>query len=291
VLGSDVLPDLGYLKAHIEQYAHQMLDVAESIPGAQAKVSLDISPRRRKGTERTYFLEGDSFILKIQSPHFPLLPENEDLMMHLAADVGISVPEHTLLRLADRELAYLVRRFDRGTRGERLHQEDFAQASGVTTEYKYNSTLQQVARLVLSQATEPRIAAQDLYTQLLFSFVIGNNDQHLKNFSFQYRVLHDKVVCRLTPAYDLLAGPLSNPKDKDEVALPLMGRKYEIRLGDWQQLARILELSAIQEIRIRERLLYSVKKHFPARVGQSYLPVEAQERFTQLYQERLSRLA
>jgi len=196
-----------------------------SIQGVQAKLSARLS------VSDLSFVVVDRhglFILKPQSVEFPELPENEDLSMRLASLVGIEVPLHGLVFSKDASLTYFIKRFDRiGKRG-RLPVEDFAQLTGGSRDTKYESSMEKVASVVDACCTFPVIEKRKLLKLTLFSFLIGNQDMHLKNFSLITR--DDKV--ELSPAYDLLNTSIAMPGAKDDVALPINAKMRKLTRKD-----------------------------------------------------------
>lgn len=155
---------------------------------------------------------GGDWIVKLPSPRFEAVPENEFAMMTLAKAVGIDVPDVQLVNTKDigglpqdipeafgQSLA--VRRFDRPRPGERIHIEDFAQVFGVYPENKYRmASYGSIARVLWLEAGEQAVIE---YTRrLVFNVLIGNADAHLKNWSLLYS---DQRTPRLAPAYDLVA--------------------------------------------------------------------------------------
>jgi serine/threonine-protein kinase HipA len=155
---------------------------------------------------------GGDWIVKLPSPRFDAVPENEYAMMTLAAAVGIDVPEvrlvatknikglpHDLPEAFGQSLA--IRRFDRLRSGERVHIEDFAQVFGVYPENKYKrASYGTIARVLWLEAGED--AVTEYTRRLVFNVLIGNADAHLKNWSLIYP---DGRSARLAPAYDLVA--------------------------------------------------------------------------------------
>lgn len=197
-----------------------------SIQGVQPKLSAVLKPK--DGRFEIVDFNG-RFILKPNPTPFEEVPANEALTMRLAAAAGIEVPDHGLLPAIDGSWVYFIRRFDRVGRGKRLHQEDFAQLTGAGRETKYNSSLEQVAKVVETHCTFPAIEKAKLARLLLFCFLTGNEDMHLKNFSL---VVRDGVV-RLAPGYDLLNTTLVLENATEEIALPLRGRKRKLTRSDW----------------------------------------------------------
>lgn len=192
-----------------------------SIQGVQPKLSA------RLNLKDSVFEPVDQFgeyIIKPPSDFYPELPENEDLTMRLAAVIGIEVPLHGLLYAKDGSRSYFIKRFDRLPRKRKVHQEDFAQLSGNTRETKYSFSMERVGGIIETYCTFPLIEKQKLFKLTLFSFLVGNEDMHLKNFSLLRR--NDKI--ELSPAYDLLNTTIAVPNASEELALPLAGKKNKL---------------------------------------------------------------
>ena len=169
---------------------------------------------------------GGDWIVKLPSPRFDAVPENEYAMMTLAAAVGIDVPEVRLVATKDigrmpQDLpeafgqSLAVRRFDRPRPGERVHIEDFAQVFGVYPENKYKrASYGSIARVLWLEAGEEAITE---YTRrLVFNVLIGNADAHLKNWSVMYP---DRRAAKLAPAYDPVATIPYIPADRLALSL------------------------------------------------------------------------
>ncbi|MCF7730481.1 MAG: HipA domain-containing protein [Akkermansiaceae bacterium] len=197
-----------------------------SIQGVQPKLSAVLKPK--DGCFEVVDC-GGRFILKPNPPPYEEVPANEALSMTLARHAGIEVPPHGLLPAVDGSWVYVVRRFDRAGRDDRLHVEDFAQLSGATRDTKYASSLEQVAKLVETHCSFPAVEKAALARRLLFCFLIGNEDMHLKNFS----LLVERGKVRLAPAYDFLNSTLVLENASEESALPLRGRKRKLTRADW----------------------------------------------------------
>jgi serine/threonine-protein kinase HipA len=197
-----------------------------SIQGVQPKLSAVLKPKegRFEIVDR-----GGQFILKPNPPPFEEVPANEALTMTLAEIAGLEVPPHGLVPASDGSWVYFVRRFDRADKNLRLHQEDFAQLTGAVRDTKYNNSLEQIAKVVETHCTFPAIEKAKLARLLLFCFLTGNEDMHLKNFSLVVR----KGVVRLSPAYDLLNTTLVLGNASEESALPLRGKKRKLTRSDW----------------------------------------------------------
>ena len=143
---------------------------------------------------------GGRYIIKPQMFEYPEVPENEDLTMKLAAAAGLEAPFHGLIHSKDGSLSYVIRRFDRTGRADKVPLEDFAQLLGCDRETKYSSSMEQVASILDRFCTFPALEKLKLFKLTLFNYLTGNEDAHLKNFSLIRR--NDKV--EMSPAYDLL---------------------------------------------------------------------------------------
>ena len=212
-------------------YAAQLAEVRQrsdkmSIQGVQPKLSAVL---KLKDSSFALVDRGGRFILKPNPLAYEEVPANEALTMRMAAEVGIEVPMHGLLRAEDDSWVYCVKRYDRVGRTGKVHVEDFAQLSGANRETKYDSSLERVVQLVEQFCTFPAIEKPKLAKRLLFCFLSGNEDMHLKNFSIW---LQDGVVS-LSPAYDLLNSTLVLENAKEESALPLQGKKRKLTKELW----------------------------------------------------------
>lgn len=196
-----------------------------SIQGVQLKLSARLSV---SGQSFVVVDRHGRFILKPQSVEFPQLPENEDVSMRLAALVGIEVPLHGLVYSKDASLTYFVKRFDRVGKHGKLPVEDFAQLTGGSRDTKYASSMEKVASVVDAYCTFPVIEKRKLLQLTVFSFLVGNQDMHLKNLSLITR--DDKV--ELSPAYDLLNSSIAMPGAKDDLALPINGKMRKLTRKD-----------------------------------------------------------
>lgn len=154
-----------------------------------------------------------------------IVPANEHLTMQLARQVfKLPTAACAVLHFATGQPAYLARRFDVQLDGSRLLQEDFAQLAGRTEQqhgihYKYEYSYEEMGlliRRVLPATYLPELTA--FFRLLLFNYLVGNGDAHLKNFSLR-RTPADGAY-HLTPAYDLLSTKLHYPLESD-TAVPL----------------------------------------------------------------------
>lgn len=196
-----------------------------SIQGVQPKISaiLKVKEARFEIVDR-----GGTYILKPQCD-YPELPENEALTMTLAKIASIEVPEHGLVPSKDGNWTYFVKRFDRAGRKGKLAVEDFAQLSGASRETKYESSMEKVAAIIDRYCTFPLLEKIKLFERTLFSFLVGNEDMHLKNFSL---ITRDGKY-ELSPAYDLVNSTIALANPQEEMALPLRGKKSKLTADDF----------------------------------------------------------
>ncbi len=220
-----------------------------SIQGVQPKLSAKLHTK-----EQTFALvdQGGHYIFKPQIADYVEVPENEDLTMRLAAMVGIDVPLHGLLYGKDNEMVYFIKRFDRKGHKKKLHVEDFAQLGNQTRETKYRSSMEQVAHLIEKYCTFPAVEKIKLFRLTLFSFLIGNEDMHLKNFS----IIHNKDTITLSSAYDLLNTTIVLPRPEEELALPLNGKKNKLKRED------IIDYFGSNRLGIPDRVINKILAEF-----------------------------
>lgn len=284
LFGTKAVPLLGYRHEDLDLLAEQIIRSQTSLTGVQPKLSLNLNKHDGCGRLTIVGLWGD-YIFKPQTNDYPQLPENEDLTMHLAEAVKIGVVPHSLIRLADGRLGYITKRIDRTSSGEKIDMEDMCQLTLHPTEYKYKGSYEQIAKAIAQHSSTPKLDLTDYMLLLLFCFVTGNNDMHLKNFSL-YR---PSDSYRLAPAYDLLNVAIANPRDKEELALPLCGRKTKLCLTDFLAAATTMGL----EENVVLRLVASLQKALPKwqrLIRDSFLSDEMKRAYEDLVVARLSRL-
>jgi serine/threonine-protein kinase HipA len=247
-----------------------------SISGIQPKLSLKLD---KKNNTLISVAEGGEYILKPQTAAFSNIPENEQCCMDIAAEFKINTPPHCLLSLKDGSKAYIVKRFDRES-GVKIHQEDFAQILGLRD--KYQGSLEQIGHKLKEISTGPGYDAQLFFERVVFNFIIGNGDAHLKNYSICYK---NKETIRLTPAYDIVCSKLVI-FDEEDSALSINGRKNKLKREDFDKLADYLNIP----IRIRYEKFDMSLNLMETIIKNSEIKKEAQERFINIIKERLWRM-
>ena len=276
-------PVLPYTREHLTGLAEQVIRSQTTITGVQPKLSLDFTSKE-KITPQRFTIVGlwGKYILKPQTDWYPQLPENEDLTMHLAEIADIRTVPHSLIRFADGELCYITKRIDRDSKGIKLPMEDICQLSERLTEYKYKGSYEQIARLILRFSSAPKLDLTNFWLQILFCWLTGNADMHLKNFSM-YSLIKGQHV--LTPAYDMLSTVLAMPDDKEELALTLNAKKRKLKRVDFE---KSFGLSGLNP-KVTSVLFLRLKKsipHWQQFIKSSFLSEERKDEYCRIINER-----
>ena len=281
--GTLIPPEIDFNLSDIDELAVKILGKSVAVTGVQPKLSLEIDKTEKKKRLTIVGLWGD-YIFKPPFNTYPEMPEIEDLTMHLAEIMKIKTADHSLIRLKSGELGYINKRFDR-TKSGKLHQEDMAQLTGNLTERKYNSSMEKVGRAVLKYSDYSGNDAIRLFELTLFSFLTGNTDMHLKNFSL-LRNEDDEII--LSPAYDLLSTKLLIPKDKEELALTMNGKKNNLRKSDFDKFADGLNINEIALNNIYQKFM-NRKDDILGFIEKGFLSAGAKTGYQELIESRFSR--
>ena len=282
-----VPPEFPYTEAQMANLALKVVQSQVSVTGVQAKLSLHLeSPEGRRSLKR-FTIVGlwGGYILKPPTGHYPQLPEVEDLTMHLASQARISVVPHSLIRLQSGSLAYITKRIDRVKTGK-LHMEDMCQLTERLTEDKYHGSHEQVAKTILKYSRNPGLDVVNYFEQVLFSFLTGNADMHLKNFSL---IKLPGIGYVLSPAYDLVATALVNPADKEDLALTLNGKKKKINRNDFIAALQTLNLDPKQQENIFRKMMRA-KAGWMDFIGMSFLSDDFKQRLMTIIEQRFIRI-
>lgn len=282
--GTKDIPTLEYNQSEMDSLAEKVIQAQTSLTGVQPKLSLNLNKHEGSSRLTIVGLWGD-FIFKPQTDDYPQLPEIEDLTMHMAEVARISVVPHTLLRLADGSIGYITRRIDRTSDGEKIDMEDMCQLTLHPTEYKYRSSYEQIAKVIAAYSNTPKLCLANYMQLLLFCYITGNNDMHLKNFSL-YAPKGDYL---LSPAYDLLNVAIVNPKDTEELALTLNGKKSRLVRSDFLKFAERMDITE----KSLNQMVTSFQKVMPKweqLIKDSFLSEDMKERYFSFINERMNRL-
>jgi len=239
--GTKSAPALLYRLDEMEKLAQEAVQLSITVPGVQPKLSLGwIKNQLEDGYNGRLTimdaLEG-MYILKPQNALYDQMPENEHLSMKLAELFKIDTVPSNMIRLASGELCYITKRIDRKKDNSKVHLIDFLQI--LELEDKYLGTMENLGKTIGELSVNTLMDKLRFFELTLFNFIICNNDMHLKNFSMW---LSD-LGWILSPAYDLLNVKLILPKDDEETALLLGGKKKNFNKGYFDQLGKVLKLN------------------------------------------------
>lgn len=287
IFGLSIPPLLPYSESQMEELATLVVKNQTTVTGVQPKLSLELERDTTKQEPKRFTIVGlwGGYILKPPTENYPQLPEVEDLTMHLAGIAGINVVPHSLIRMQSGNLAYLTKRIDRNKQGK-LAMEDMCQLTERLTEDKYRGSCEQVARAILKYSINPGLDVVNFFEVVLFSFLTGNADMHLKNFSLINR---PGIGYVLSPAYDLVATKLVNPADDEEMALILNGRKKKLRRSDFTTAFNTLKLDLKQQENIF-RKMERAKKKWMEFIDISFISDEFKVAYKALLQERFLKI-
>jgi len=264
--GNSTPPILDFTEDQILQLAEQVVKSQRTITGVQPKLSLGLSNEIDAPERFTIVGLLGEYILKPQTSSYSNLPEIEDLTMHLAQVSKIKTVQHSLIKLKSGQLAYITKRIDRNN-GKKSHMEDMCQLTERLTEHKYKGSYEQIAKAIKRYTANPGLDVTDYYELVLFSFLTGNNDMHLKNFS----LLKRNLTYDLCPAYDLVASELVVEGDDEDLALNLNGKKKKIKRTDFENAMNIAGLDQ----KVIENIFKKYKKLLPKWsnfIDESFLP-------------------
>ncbi len=277
--GQKEAPQLPYALDEMAELAKNVVERSIAVPGVQPKLSMSLIDETDELTHGRLTIVGalgGNYIFKPPSNDFPEMPANEHLTMRIAEFFGIQTVPSSLIRLQSGELSYITKRIDRGEKGEKKHMLDMFQ---ITEAYdKYKSSSEKIGKALGNYSSNTLLDKLFFFELTLFSFLMGNNDMHLKNFS----MIETKTGWSLAPAYDLLNATIINPEDKEEMALTLNGRKNRLERIDFVQLGGNLGLSSKQIQGVFERF-YKLKSTAIKWIEASFLS----NKMKTLYREKL----
>ena len=287
IFGQPTPPELPYSEEDLEPLAKKVIQSQTAVTGVQAKLSLHITGNPIGGNERRFTIVGlwGGYLLKPPTAWYPQLPEVEDVTMHLAQLAKIKTAPHSLIRLQSGNLAFVTKRIDR-TKNGKLAMEDMCQLTERLTEDKYHGSYEQIAKAIQRHSVTPGLDVVNFFELVLFSFLTGNADMHLKNFSLLEQPGLGMV---LSPAYDLVNTALVHPADEEEMALTLNGRKKKLTKQDFVAAMNTLKLEEKQQEMIFNKMA-KAWPHWQELIDRSFMSVEFKEQYKSLLKERMNRL-
>ena len=283
--GTTKLPEIEIDDKTLNLLATETTNKGFTVPGVQKKLSLHLVSDSRK-PRLTLVNYPTGYILKPQVAEFEALPESEQLIMTMADMAGISTVTHALIK-GNAGLAYITKRVDRNLtydKIEMLAMEDFCQLDLRLTEDKYRGSYERCAKIIKQYSSRVGIDMAEFYIRLVFCFIVGNSDMHLKNFSL-IETAEGSGEYVLSPAYDLLPVNANMPADKEQFALAMNGKKLNIRKGDFLKFADACDISRQTAEKLIENLVKLTPKWL-SMCEKSLLPDELKDRLKKIIIER-----
>lgn len=283
--GTTELPEIDINNETLNLLATETTNKGFTVPGVQKKLSLHLV---RDGSKPRLTLVNypTGYILKPQVAEFEALPESEQLIMEMADMAGISTVPHALIK-GSGGLAYITKRVDRNLTKdniEMLAMEDFCQLDLRLTEDKYRGSYERCAKIIKKYSSRIGIDITEFYIRLVFCFIVGNSDMHLKNFSL-IETAEGSQEYVLSPAYDLLPVNANLPEDKEQFALTMNGIKMHILKGDFLKFASTCDIPRKTAIKLIQNLVSYTPKWLKM-CDDSILPDDLKERLRQIIIER-----
>ena len=247
--GTSILPELDTSEATLALIAVESTNKGLTVPGVQKKISLHLTSG--SGRPRLTLVNYPTgFILKPQTAEYEALPEAEYLVMQMARETGIATVPFALIRMSGDHFStsYITRRIDRilPTRKnptlKLLAMEDFCQLEQRLTENKYQGSYERCAKVISRYSQRPGLDLSELFLRVVFSFLVGNSDMHLKNFSLVETSAGSQRYV-LSEAYDMLPVNVILPEDDEELALTVNGKKHHIHRNDFLKFAETSGIS------------------------------------------------
>lgn len=283
--GTTKLPEIEIDDKTLNLLATETTNKGFTVPGVQKKLSLHLVSDSRK-PRLTLVNYPTGYILKPQVAEFEALPESEQLIMTMADMAGISTVPHALIK-GDAGLAYITKRVDRNLTDDKIEMlamEDFCQIDLRLTEDKYRGSYERCAKIIKQYSSRVGIDMAEFYIRLVFCFIVGNSDMHLKNFSL-IETAEGSGEYVLSPAYDLLPVNANMPADKEQFALAMNGKKMNIRKGDFLKFADTCGIARQTAEKLIENLVKLTPKWI-AMCEKSLLTDKLKDRLKKIITER-----
>ena len=279
-------PIIPYTIDQMAELAKSVVERSVAIPGVQPKLSMSLVKKTKEQADTLLTVVGalgDQYIFKPPSHQFPEMPENEHLTMRIAEAFGIRVVPSSLIKLSSGELSYVTKRIDRTEKGKKIHMLDMFQ---ITEAYdKYKSSMEKVGKALDSYSNNTLLDKIFYFELAIFSFLTGNNDMHLKNFS----MIESPSGWILAPAYDLLNVSIVLPEDIEELALTIEGKKRKLRKTHFEHLGQGLGITDRQIQGVFKRMLKNKSKAITW-IDNSFLSDDMKTAYKGILETRYERL-
>lgn len=285
--GSPTPPLIPYSLDEMVVLAKQVIERSVTVPGVQPKLSMSIIQSAIEKPHKRLTIVGalgGEYIFKPPSVNYQEMPANEHITMRIAEAFGINVVKSSLVRLKSGELSYITKRIDRAKDGEKIHMLDMFQ---ITEAYdKYKSSMEKVGNALGKYSANPLLDKLFLFELTIFSFLFGNNDMHLKNFS----MILNNGKWLLAPAYDLLNVAIIIPKDTEELSLTLDAKKRKLTRSNFENFGSKLGLNEKQINGVFNRFINN-KHKATILIEKSFLAPQTQEKYLRLFGQRYQKIA
>lgn len=284
--GTSTPPKIEYSLDQMDELAKNVVERSVAVPGVQAKLSMSLVKKNKENSDTRLTVIGalgGQYIFKPPSDRFREMPENEHVTMRIAESFGIQVVPSSLIRLLSGELSYITKRVDRSQTGTKIHMLDMFQITEAFD--KYRSSLEKVGNALGSYSSNTLLDKIFYFDLVISSFITGNNDMHLKNFS----MIEGPSGWILSPAYDLLNVAIIFPDDPEELALTLVGKKKKLKREHFEQLGNGLGLTPKQIKGSFNRLLKNKSKAIDW-IDKSFLSENMKIAYKDLLEEKYKQL-
>lgn len=284
--GTSIPPIIPYTLNQMSELAKSVVERSVAVPGVQPKLSMSLVKDTQEDVDTRLTVVGalgGQYIFKPPSPHFPEMPENEHVTMRIAEAFGIRVVPSSLIKLASGERSYITKRIDRTVKNDKIHMLDMFQITEAFDKYK--SSMEKVGKALDRYSNHTLLDKVFFFELTVFSFLTGNNDMHLKNFS----MIESPSGWTLAPAYDLLNVTIVLPEDSEELALTLDGKKRKLKKIHFENMAKGLGLTNKQIKGVFERM---IKNKFKAMklIDHSFLSEDSKAAYKNMLNARYDRL-
>lgn len=285
--GTKSLPDIDITEDVLEQLAIKNTNKGLTVPGVQKKLSLHLE---NSGTipRLTLVNHPTGYILKPQTKEYPCLPEAEYLVMMMAEKSGIKTVPHALIYLQSQDsYTYITKRIDRAD-GKILAMEDFCQLSERLTEDKYKGSYEQCSKIIKMHSSRYGLDMTEFFIRLVFSYIVGNSDMHMKNFSL-IETDEGSGTYILSDAYDMLPVNSVNPADTEQLALTLNGKKNNLHKNDFLKLATTCDIDKSVALRLIDSLKQQENMYL-SEIEDSYITPDLKENLKSIVTDRIKLL-
>jgi serine/threonine-protein kinase HipA len=285
--GEKQAPVMPYTLDQMADLGKNVVERSIAVPGVQPKISMSLIHEALADTKAGRLTVvgalGGNYIFKPPSERFAEMPQNEHVTMRIAEAFGIRTVKSSLIRLASGELSYITKRIDRTDRGEKIHMLDMFQITEAVDKYK--SSMEKIGKALSKYSANTLLDKSWFFEMAVFSFLTGNNDMHLKNFS----MILSEEDWGLSPAYDLLNVVIINADDDEELALTLEGKKKRLKREDFERFGKSLDLIGRQINGVFDRFARNgpIAEEW---IGKSFLSDEYKGRYSKVLAERYARL-